>query len=97
MVDRFTLSSTRLDMMLKSQRAIFDKAGLGYKSYYKQKSINTLYKKSSSDNIVCFCYGKLGHKSYTYNMRNRLNSSKIKQIWVAKNPIFDKAEQPKVT
>ena len=78
LIDRFILSSTRLNMMLKSQRAIFDKAGLGYKSYYKQKSINILYKKSSSKNIVCFYCGKLGHKSYTYNIRNRPNSSKIK-------------------
>ena len=28
LIDRFTLSSTRLDMMLKSQRAIFDKTGV---------------------------------------------------------------------
>ena len=97
LIDRFILSSTRLNMMLKSQRAIFDKAGLGYKSYYKQKSINTLYKKPSSENIICFCYGKLGHKSYTCNMRNRPNSSKIKQIWVVKNPISDKVERSKVT
>ena len=83
--------------MLKNQRAIFDKAGLGYKSYYKQKSINTLYKKSSSDNIVCFCCGQLGHKTYTYNMRKRPNSLKIKQVWIVKNPLFDKVEKPKVT
>ena len=64
--------------MLKNQRAIFDKAELGYKSYYKQKSINTLYKKSSSDNIVYFYYGKLGYKTYTYNMRKSPNSIKLK-------------------
>ena len=84
-------------MMLKSQRAIFDKAGLGYKSYYKQKSINPLYKKSSNENIICFCCSKLGHESYTCNMRNRPKSSRVKQIWVAKNPMFDKVERPKVT
>ena len=97
LMNKFTLSSTRLDMILKSQRAIFDKAGLGYKSYYKQKSINTLYKKSSSESIVCFCCEKLGHKAYTCNMRNRPNSSRVKQIWIAKNPMFDKVERPKIT
>ena len=91
-MDKFTLSSTRLDMMLKSQRTIFDKAGLGYKSYYKQKSINTLYRKSSSESIVCFCCGKLGYKAYTCNMRNRPKSSRVKHIWIAKNPMFDKVE-----
>ena len=35
LMDRFILSSNRLDMMLKNQRAIFDKVRLGYKSYYK--------------------------------------------------------------
>ena len=75
----------------------FDKTGLGYKSYYKQKSINTLYKKSSSESIVYFCYGKFGHKAYTCNMRNRSNSSRVKQISVAKNPMFDKVKRSKVT
>ena len=84
-------------MMLKNQRAIFDKVGLGYKSYYKQKSINTLYKKPSSDNIVCFCCGKLGYKTYTYNMRKSPNSSKIKQVWVVKKPLLDRVEKPKIT
>ena len=41
LIDRFTLSSNRLDTMIKN-RAIFDKVGLRYKRYYKQKSINTL-------------------------------------------------------
>ena len=97
MIDRFILSSNRLDMILKNQRAIFDKAGLGYKSYYKQKSINTLYKKSSSDNIVCFCCDKLGHKTYTCNMRKSPNSIKIKQVWIVRKPLIDKVERPKVT
>ena len=97
LLDRFILSSNRLDMMLKNQRAIFDKARLGYKSYYKQKSINTLYKKSSSDNIICFYCGKLGHKTYICNMRKRPNSIKIKQVWVVKKYLLDKVEKPKVT
>ena len=29
-VDKFTLSSTKLNMILENQRAIFNKAGLGY-------------------------------------------------------------------
>ena len=83
--------------MLKSQRAIFDKAGLGYKSYYKQKSINNLYKKSSSDNIVCFCCGKLGHKTYSCNVRKSPNSIKIKQVQIVKISLVDKIERPKIT
>ena len=83
--------------MLKNQRAIFDKAGLGYKSYYKQKSINDLYKKSSSDNIICFYCGKLGYKTYTCNMRKSSNSIRTKQVWIVKKSLVDKVERPKVT
>ena len=85
LLDRFILSSNKLDTMLKNQRAIFDKAGLGYKSYYKKKSINTLYKKSSSNNIDCFCCGKIGHKTYTCNMRKSPNSIKIKKFGLLRN------------
>ena len=83
-------------MMLKNQRAIFDKTGLGYKSYYKHKLINNLYKKSSSDNIICFYYGKLGHKTYTCNMRKSPNSIRTKQVWIVKKSLVDKVERPKV-
>ena len=78
MVDRFTLSSNKLDMMIKNQQAIFYKAALRYKSYYKQKSVNSLYKKSSKDNIVCFYYGKLGHRTYSCNVRRTPNLIKTK-------------------
>ena len=34
-VDKFTFSSQRLDMILKNQKAVFDRAGLGFRSYAK--------------------------------------------------------------
>ena len=83
--------------MLKSQCAIFKKVGLRYKSYYKQKSINNLYKKSSSDNIICFYCGKLGYKTYTYNMRRSPNLIKTKQVWIVKKSLIDKITRPKIT
>ena len=97
MVDRFTLSSNKLDMMIKNQQAIFDKARLGYKSYYKKKYINNLYKKSSKDNIVYFCYGKLGHKTYSCNIRKSPHLIKTKQVWIVKKSLVDKIERPKMT
>ena len=54
-------------MILKHQQAVCNKAGLGYKSYHNQKSACKLYKKSSQDNLTCFIYGKIGHKSYMCN------------------------------
>ena len=35
LVERFSLSSTKLELILRSQQVAFDKAGLGYRSYYK--------------------------------------------------------------
>ena len=35
LVDRSTLSSNKLELIHRSQQAIFDKAVLDYKSYYK--------------------------------------------------------------
>ena len=92
LIDRFTLSSTRLDMMLKSQRTVFDKAGLGYRCYDKQKTINYLYKKSSKDHLTCFHCGKVGHKSYTC----RINNSKVKQVWVIKGTNNSNPKGPKI-
>ena len=39
-VDRFTLYSQKLDMILETQQAVFDKAGLAYRSSYKRKIEN---------------------------------------------------------
>ena len=51
-VDRFTLSSQKLDMILGTQQAVFDKAGLGFRSSYKRKTTKNLYKKSSYENLT---------------------------------------------
>ena len=59
--------------------------------------MNNLYKKSSKDNIVCYCCGKGGHKTYTYNMRRSPNSIKTKQVWIVKKSLVDKIARPKIT
>ena len=46
-------------MILNNQQAIFDKAGLGFRSNYKQKIANNLFKKSSSEFIICFWCEKI--------------------------------------
>ena len=63
-VDKFTLSSCKLNMILRDQKAIFDKACLGFKSYVKQKFVNNLYRKYVNENMSCSYYEKLGHKLY---------------------------------
>ena len=90
--DKFTLSSQRLDEMIKNQKAIFDKVGLGYRYYDKQKAIKNLYKKSSKDNLTCFHYGKVGHRSYTCRTKN----TNVKQVWIIKGTINTNPKGPKI-
>ena len=84
-------------MILNIQKAVFDKAGLGYKNNLKQKIANNLYKKSSSENTICFCCGKTGHKSYICNLRKNSSKSKFKKVWIIKGSIFTNHEGPKNT
>ncbi len=47
-VEKFTISSEKLNLMINNQRAKFEKAGLGYQSWYTQKSLNDICVKSST-------------------------------------------------
>ena len=81
-------------MILNNQQAIFDKAGLGYRSYSKQKSTCNLYKKSSKENLTCFCCGKIGHKAYAFKSR-MLNAKSMKKVWVPKGTHVTNLQGPK--
>ena len=69
-VDKFTLSSYKLNMILRDQKAIFDKVGLGFNSYVKQKSTNNLYRKSINENMSCYLF----QDSPTSELHQRLRS-----------------------
>ena len=84
-------------MILKHQQAVCNKAGLGYRSYQNKKSAYKLYKKSSQENLTCFIYQKLGHKSYTYNSKNISKSNRVRNIWIKKNTSLTHHEGPKKT
>ena len=94
-VNRFTLSSQKLDMILGTQQAVFDKAGLGYKNSYKSKTTENLYKKSTYENLICYYCGKLGHKTYTCNVRRTSTINKKKTIWIVKGSRLTNHEKPK--
>ena len=71
-VDKFTYSFERLDMLLKNQRTVFNRTGLGYKPSNKQKTVENLFVKYTSNmqkSTVCYCCEKNGHKSYICNDR----------------------------
>ena len=79
-VDKFTFSSERLNMLLKNQRAVFNRAGLGYKPHNKQRTVENLFVKFIPEKqklIACHSCGKIGHKSYVCNNRSRTNHAKV--------------------
>ena len=44
-IDKFTLSSQKLNLMLDNQKAVFDKAGLGYNPNKNQKYLKNIISK----------------------------------------------------
>ena len=69
-------------MILENQKAVYDKAGLGYNPLKKQKYLKNIYVNSlsnKSSNITCFKCGRVGHKSYTCFFNKSVNSN-VKKI-----------------
>ena len=85
-VENFTLSSNKHNMNLENQKAMYDKAGLGYKPLKKQKYLKNIFVNSSSNkfsNITYIKCGRVGYKSYTC-FSNKSKNSNVKKIWVPK-------------
>ena len=77
---KFTFSFERLNILLKDQQAVFNNAGLGYKSHNKQRTVENLFIKFILEKqklIACHSCGKIGHKSYVCNNRSRTNHGKV--------------------
>ena len=92
-VEKFTFSSEKLNMLLNSQHAVFNKAGLGFKPHNQQKLYKNFFIPASS-NITCYACDKLGHKSYICNKR-KLNT--FEKIWVPKGTNLTNPKGPKMT
>ncbi len=87
-------------MILNSQRAVFNKAGLGYKPNNKQKFLKNFFVKvgeSKTKNVTCFCCGKVGHIANVCNHKKTEVKRMIKKIWVPKETNITNLEGPKKT
>lgn len=83
-VDSFTKSTKNLNTMLQNQRCVFDKRGLGYKTYKNQKYFKNYFAHASSrnnPNHSCTFCGRKGHKVHLCYIKKNPN---LKQIWVPK-------------
>lgn len=80
MVDKLTLESNKLELILKNQRESYDRDGIGYNTNFKNRiSANKFFAFTSSQNlsIVYFCCKGIGHKVYICSLRKK-NWNKIK-------------------
>ncbi|XP_038974886.1 uncharacterized protein LOC120106086 [Phoenix dactylifera] len=99
-VNKFTGSSERLDMILNSQRAVFNKAGLGFRPKKEQKLLKNFFVKATKTEAIqstYFCCGKPRHKSYMCNYRQTLKKGNLKKIWIPKETAHTNYEGPKKT
>ena len=68
-------------MILNNQKAIYDKASIGYKPNNKQKLLKKFFTKSSSSytnsHITYFNCDRVGHKAHVCNLRKFSNENTI--------------------
>ena len=80
-------------MILASQKCIFNKQGLGFKSSKNQKYFKNYFVKESTSVSPSTTYNfceRGGHISSTYSLRNhfkRNSNAKAKNIWVEKSKV----------
>ena len=92
-LSKFFYGQKTFDMILASQKCVFDKRGLGYKSlknekYFKNYFVNE--STSESPSTICNFYGREGHISSTCALRNgsqKVSTSKSKKVWVEKSKV----------
>ena len=83
LIERFTCNSDKLQMILNSQRKVYDNTGLGYKSNNKQIFFKNFFFVSSftynTSHIIYFSYEEIGHKAFACNSR-KINGKTAKKI-----------------
>ena len=80
LVDKLTLSSNKLELILKNQREISSKAGIGYNSVVIKKISAPMTAKSKplkNPKIICFCCKGVGHKANNYCSKRKIIKKKI--------------------
>ena len=85
---RFSMGQQNLDMMLETQRAFFDKDGLGFDNSTKETHLKNFFAKSNDSHDTsskCSYCKKLGHSIYLcplkiVNFRRKI----VKRVWIPK-------------
>ena len=92
-LSKFSCGQKAFEMILASQKCVFDKRGLGYKTSKNEKYFkNNFFKESTSESssTICIFCGRRGHISSTCPLRNgsqKASTSKSKKTWVEKSKV----------
>ena len=89
----FSCGQKYFEMILASQKCVFDKQGVGFKSSKNQKYFKNHFEResaSSSLSTTCKFCGRGGHISSTCPIRNgsqKNSNAKAKKVWVEKSKV----------
>lgn len=75
-VYKFTKGKKNFDLILGEQKCIFDKGGIGYNPFLKQKSLKNFFVKTSTfsiPNVICNFYNKNGHVTFNCSIKKRFH------------------------
>ena len=91
-IDKFTLSSQKLNLMLDNQKVVFDKARLGYNPNKNQKYLKNMVSKWIIF-VPKIVYYKLDKVSKKYGECNSMDmhishNCSIKKLWIPKENIL---------
>ncbi|GKV05413.1 hypothetical protein SLEP1_g17430 [Rubroshorea leprosula] len=79
-ISKFTLSKENFDSILKSQRSIYDKGGIGFDYSKKQKTFKTTFVRASQSyhpSVTCYCCGANGHFAYACPLKRLIAQGKV--------------------
>ena len=73
-VYKFTLGEKNFDIMISEQRCVFNKRGLRYKPFVKQKYLKNYFVKASynKSNIICTFHTKQAHIAFNCNFKKQM-------------------------
>jgi hypothetical protein len=85
-ISKFTQGEENLNKLLGAQKCVFDKAGIGYRPFQKQKDFKNVFIKSSISNVphsTCTYCNQKGHTQYFCDIKKDVRKGK-KIVWIPK-------------
>ena len=89
-LEKFTKGQKNLDLLLGSQRCVYDRAGIGYNTSTKQKLYKNIFVESSSSStqkIPCTFCNTEGHTKHTCYVKKCVRKG-LKTMWVLKRKML---------